>query len=445
MKSLFLLFTGIICCISIQAQEDGKKWTLEECILYAIEHNIDIKQRALQKENAEINLHTSKMSRLPDLNGSVGNNWNSGWGEKEDGLMGVVTQSRTSLSISSNTPIFTGFRIKNEVEKNEFELDAAMQDLEKAKENLSLNVASLYLQALLNKELLKVSKEQLELSLSQVKKTEILVESGKVPTSQLYDIKAQVAKDEVSLVQRSNELKLSLLDLAQSLELESVSSFDIEAPESERMLENSIKSILPPDLVYNNAITFKPQVKEQELLVKSTEKSLNIAKSGYLPTLNLGMGYQNSYNYNYDIKDNYPFSKQIKEHSGEYIGLSLNIPIFNRFSVKNQVRSARLNIKNQQLTLDNTKKTLYKEIQTAYLNATAAQEKYRASSLAVTASSESFKYAQERYESGKSTVFEFDEAKNKLTQSLSEQIQAKYDYIFRSKILDFYNGNPIVL
>ncbi|MDR2843652.1 MAG: TolC family protein, partial [Candidatus Symbiothrix sp.] len=140
-----------------------------------------------------------------------------------------------------------------------------------------------------------------------------------------------------------------------------------------------------------------------------------------------------------------PFSEQFKNNGREYIGLSLNIPIFNRFSVRNQVQNARLNINNQQLALDNTKKTLYKEIETAYLNATAAQEKYRASTVAVKATSESFKYAQDRYETGKSTVFEFNEAKTKLVKSQSEQVQAKYDYIFRTKILDFYNGIPIKL
>ncbi len=165
-----------------------------------------------------------------------------------------------------------------------------------------------------------------------------------------------------------------------------------------------------------------------------------------MPTLGLGLGYSNGYYYNYSNKGyNAPFSDQIKNNGGQYISLNLNIPIFNRFATRNQVRSAKLNIENQQLILENVKKDLFKEIQTAYLNATAAQEKYLSSQKSVEASQESFRYAEERYQVGKSSVFEFNEARTRLFQSQSEQIQAKYEFIFRSKILDFYNGLPIRL
>ncbi len=458
LKRSLLMTAGIICCSYVKSQDvQTKQWTLKECIEYAVGHNIDIRQRVLQKENAEIDLHTSKMSRLPDLNAGLNQNWGFGRSNyTESGLYENTTKYNSGISMSSSMPIFTGFRINNQIDRNKLELEAAVQNLEKAKDDLALNVASLYLQALFNKEILKVSEEQLNLSRSQVKRTEILVESGKVPVSQLYDIKAQVAKDEVSVVQAANTLQLSLLDLAQSLELEQNTTFDIVVPETDLLLENSIQSILSPDIVYDNALEIKPQIKEYELKVKSAEKSLKIAESGYYPSLNLSMGYSTSYYYDYGLKNltdpttgesykNRSFSDQFRNNAGEYIGLSLNIPIFNRFSVKNQVKSARLGIQNQQLILDNTKKTLYKEIQTAYYNAVGSREKYNASNHAVEAGKESFKYAEERYKEGKSTVFEFNEARNKLIQSLSEQIQAKYDYIFRTKILDFYNGIEINL
>jgi outer membrane protein len=355
-------------------------------------------------------------------------------------------------------PLFTGFRIPNEIAKNQLELKVAVENLEKAKENLALNVASLFLQVLFNKEILKISEEQLTLSRTQIERTRILVDEGKVPVSQLYDIEAQVANDRVSVIQADNNLKLALLDLTQSLELQQNTGFDVFAPEVGNVVEEYMSSVQPPHIIFNNAIHIKPVIKEQEYRVASAEKTLKIAESGYLPSLNLNLGYGTGYFYLYDLQTtidpltqlpiqatNTPFSEQFKNNGREYIGLSLNIPIFNRFSVRNQVRSARLNIDNQQLTLENTKKTLYKEIETAYLNATAAQEKYKASAMAVKATSESFQYAQDRYETGKSSVFEFNEAKTKLVKSQSEQIQAKYDYIFRTKILDFYNGVPIKL
>lgn len=446
---LFLLFS----CISF-ASFAQKQWTLEECIQYAIEHNISIQQMELQKENAAIDVNTSEMSRLPNLNSGINQNWSFGRTPLESGLYENQSQSNTSFSISSSIPIFTGFRIPNEIERNKLELKAATEDLERAKEDLALNIASLFLQVLFNKELLIVNEEQLVLSKEQVIKTQSLVEVGKVPKSQLYDIEAQVANDEVSVIQAQNNLKLSLLDLAQSLELEDTESFDVLLPQIDNVVSEFLGSIKRPEVIYNNALEYKPVIKSQEYKIESAEKNLKIAQSGYLPTLSLNMGYGTSYFYSYDWKGltdkdgnllNKPFGNQLKNNSNEYIGLSLNIPIFNRFSVRNQVKAARLNINNQQLSLENTKKTLFKEIQTAYLNATAAQEKYHASGRAVKATSESFNYARERYEVGKSSVFEFNEAKTKLVKSQSEEIQAKYDYIFRAKILDFYNGIPITL
>ncbi|MDR0413147.1 MAG: TolC family protein [Dysgonamonadaceae bacterium] len=442
-------------CLSPCLHAQSGAWTLENCIQYAIDNNITIKQIKLQRESAAIDLNTSQMSRLPDLNAGVGQNWRFGRGEIKSGLKENTTQSNTSFSVNTSIPLFTGFRIKNEIEKNRLELKAATENLEKAKEDLALNIASLFLQVLFNKELVKVNEEQLTLSRAQVEKTKSLVQVGKVPLSQLYDIEAQVAKDEVSLIQANNNRALALLDLAQSLELESAGAFDIYTPEMEAVVAEYADNIQSPRVVFNNAVHAKPVIREQQYRIESAEKLLNMAKSGYSPSLQLNLGYGTDYFYDYDIKkkanlmgeaySNPSFSRQFRDNSGEFISLNLNIPLFNRFSVKNQVRNARINVGNQQLILENARKTLYKEIQAAYLNATAAREKYRASGKSVTASAESFKYARERYETGKSSVFEFNEAKTKLIQSQSEQIQAKYDYIFRMKILDFYNGNPIKL
>ncbi len=443
MKRIIFIITIIILVGKAYAQQ---KWTLEECIQYAVEHNISVQQIELQRQNAEIDLNTSQMSRLPNLNASMGQDWSFGRTPTKSGLYENTNQSSTSLSISTSIPLFTGFRINNEIAQNKLTLEAATQNLEKAKEDLSLNIAYLYLEVLFKKELLSVAGQQAEYSREQVSKTKALVDAGKVPLSQLYDIEAQVSRDEVSVIEADNALKLALLDLAQSLELENEQGFDIYVPEIDNAISQYTSSVQPVGMVYSNALNVKPVVKAQEYYLESSKKTLEIAKSGYYPQLSLSAGYGVSYYYIYkgDVENN-PFADQFRDNGREYVGLSLSIPIFNRFSTRNQVRSAKLNIINQELTLENTKKALYKDIQTAYLNATAAQEKYLASNKAVRASEESFKYAQERYEIGKSTVFEFNEAKNRLVQVQSEAIQAKYDYIFRAKILDFYNGIPIKL
>jgi len=440
------LFVVLFLCAYSLISAQSKPWSLEDCIRYAIDHNISIKQLVIQKNIAAVNLNTAKMSRLPDLNASGGQSWNFGRTQIESGLYENVKQSNTSLSVGSSIPLFTGFRIPNEISKNKLDLETSVQNLEKAKNDLALNVASLFLQVLYNKELLKINQEQLSLSQAQIDRTHALVDAGKVPLSQLYDIEAQAANDKVSVVQSETDLKTAMLDLMQSLELQLNADFDISAPSTDDMVVKYMSSVQPTQTVFDNAVQVKPEIKAQELQVQSAEKSLAIARSSYYPTLSLSMGVGTDYFYSYN-KDfmNNSFSNQFKNNMGESIGLNLSIPIFNRFSVRNQVRNARFNIEYQQLALENAKKTLYKEIETAYLNAVSSQEKYKAAQEAIKSTSESFNYAKERYETGKSTVFEFNDARSKFIQSQSQEIQAKYDFIFRTKILDFYNGIPIKL
>ena len=440
-----LILCGFLCVGGLLSAQN-QLWTLEDCIRYAIEHNISIKQLLIQKNSAEVTLNTSQMSRLPNLNAGGSQNWSFGRTQIQNGTYEIQNQSSTNASINSSITIFSGFRINNEIAKNKLELETSVKNLEKAKEDLSLNIAALFLQVLFNKELLKITQEQLTLSEFQIERTRSLTEVGKAPMSQLYDIEAQVANDKVSVVQAENNLRLSLLDLAQSLELEQSTNFDITAPVFDDVITEYMSSIQLPQSVFEKALQINPSIKVQELQVQSAEKTLAITKSTYYPTLDLSMGIGTNYFYLYNKNfKNTSFSEQIKNNMGEYIGLSLNIPIFNRFAIRNQVRNARFNIENQQLALENARKNLRKEIETAYLNALAAQEKYKAAQQAIKATSESFNYAKERYESGKSSVFEFNEARMRYMRSQSEEIQAKYDFIFRTKILDFYNGVGIKL
>jgi outer membrane protein len=431
-------------CISLQSQT---KWTLQQCIEYAVENNISIKQQALSVENAKLDLSTSKNSRLPDLNAAIGQNFS--FGRSQSSTTGVYEDnnaSSTSFSASSSLPLFTGFRIPNEIKMNKLNLLAAIETLKKAKDNISLQVASLYLEALFKKELLKVYREQVELSRIQTERTHTLVEAGKSPESQLFDMKAQLAKDELNVTNAQNDLALSLLNLSQALNIQDTGNFDISEPELDNVIEKNISSILPVEQIYRAAISVKPQVKEQEYLLESSKKSLKIAESGHYPTLSLGLSYNNGFNHIYNLPAGYansPIKDQLRLNQRENIGFSLNIPIFNRFQIRNRVRAARLNIQNYELSLDNVKLALYKEIQQAYQSAVSAQAKYASTEKASAAAAESFKYTEERYNVGKSTVFEYSEARTKLLSSKSEQVQAKYDFLFRAKILDFYRGVDI--
>jgi len=293
-----------------------------------------------------------------------------------------------------------------------------------------------------------IAELQVSLTNEQVTRTEALVDAGVIPPSQLYDIKAQLARDEVTLTEARNNVSLALLDLVQALELERLGTdFDIIQPTLNDVITDILKSMIPPDNIYDNAVNVKPQIKEQEYLLESRKKMLKVALADYYPNLNFQAYYGNGY-YRYFGSDEFEsisFGNQLKQNERKTIGLSLSIPLFNRFAIRNNVRQARVSIVNQELVMENSKKTLYKEIQQAYFNATAAKDKYAASEKSVDASKEAFSYAEERYAAGKSTVFEYNESKTKYAQSLSEQAQAKYNFIYCAKILDFYNGLPITL
>lgn len=440
MKKILLSTIGLslICC-SLFAQS---QWTLRQCIDYAVENNIEIKQQALDVENAKIELSTSKNSRLPDLNASLNHSFS--FGQSTDYTTNISRMTNTSgarFSVESTMPLFTGFRIPNEVKMNKLNLQASIEGLAKAKENIQVQVTSLFLDVIFKKEILKAYQEQEDLSRQQVERTQILVDAGKVPLAQLYDIKAQLAKDELNVTTANNEVNLALLNLIQALNL-NTDNFDVQQPELEGLIIKNSASLLPVPEIYQAAIGIKPQIKEAAYRIESSKKSLKIAQSGYYPKLNFSIGYGTAAQRVYGV-DNPSFRTQIKDNGSEYINFSLSIPIFNRFQVRNQVRSARIQIHYNELALDNVKLNLYKEIQQAHQSATAAKAKYISTETAYEAAAEAYKYAQDRYDVGKSTVFELNEAQTKLLTSKSEQIQAKYDFLFRTKILDFYRGIDI--
>lgn len=447
MKKILLYIPAFLLLFSLQSKTQKQAWTLEECINYVIENNITLKQIELEQQDQEVLLNTSRNSWLPNLNANVGQDFNFGRTITEDNTYDNINTASTQAYLSLNMPVFDGFKIQNDIAARKLDLLASIENLSKAKEDLAMNVTSYYVTVLFNKEILHIAELQVILSQEQVEWTEVLVNTGKVPLSQLYDIKAQLADNEVTLAEARNNISLSLLDLVQVLELErSGGNFNIIEPSTENVIEKYMGSLLPPDDIFDYAVTFKPQIKAQEYLLEGQKKNLKIAQSSYYPQLSLNASWGSRYYHAYG--DEYPnesFGNSIKNNESKGIGLSLSIPIFNRFQVRNSVRRARLGILNQELEIDKTKKTLYKEIQTAYFNATAAQEKYIASEKSVEATQEAFKYAEERYSAGKSTAYEFNEAKTNYAKSLSELAQAKYNFIFCAKILDFYNGIPITL
>ncbi len=432
----------------ISAQE---AWTLEQCIRYAYDNNIRLKQQQLNVIRAENDLLQSKLNLLPDLNAS--SNFNSSKGKVLDQNTFTIVDGKTvnslSASIGSGVTLFKGLQQKNTIDRNEFSLMSYIQNAEKLKNDLSINIALFYLQIIHAREQLTVAENQLELTLLQVERTAALVEAGSTPEGELFDIRSQAAREELQIVTARNTLELARLDLAQLLDLEAKADFQVAVPDFSNIGISEVVNTV--DNLFATAETALPQVKAAEYDLKSAEKQLSIAKGYRSPTLSLSGGYSTRYSssaHTYSPTGEeirYPFWDQLKDGVNSYIGLGLSIPIFNGWQVQTNVKNAKLNLQSYQYQLELTKNTLYKEIQQAHADAVAALKKYLASVKAVASMEEAFRYTEQRYEVGIMNFVDYSTAKTRLTAAQSDLLQAKFEYIFKTKVLDFYNGKPISL
>jgi len=349
-------------------------------------------------------------------------------------------------------PLFTGFQIPNQIKLNQLNLEAATQDLEKAKNDICMQVAQAYVQILYNMEISDVAHRQVGIDSMQVVRLQALVDNGKASGAQLSQQQATLANSRLTATQADNNQQLAILTLTQLLELPTADGFAVVRPDGPDGLdgENGMRGSLfsggaavpSPDVIYAEALGIKPEIAAQELRLRATDHSIKIAQAGYLPTLSLSGGLGS----NYYTTSGFPadaFSTQLKNNFSQYIGLNLSVPIFNRFQTRNSIRNARIEQENQQLRLDNTKKTLYKEIQQACLNTTAAQAKYESSTVAAKSSHDAFTLMQAKYENGKANITEFNEAKNNYLRAESDCVQARYELLYQQALIQFYRGRPL--
>jgi outer membrane protein len=417
------------------AQE--KKWTLSECIDYAVTHNIEVKQSDNQIQNLKVEKNTLRNSFLPDLNAGASQNFTFGRSLNQSNTYENSNIQNSSFSVSTEIPIFMGFKRTASLSQNKFDLLAAEANKELIKNNLLINVAGAYFQILLNKEIYNIALEQIQLTKEQEACTKILIDNGKAAESQLYDVRAQLADDELTATEARNSLRLSFLDLVQLMELDELDEldeFDIDSIDG----DIAIADTLSPVNIYQSALTCMPQIRQAYYALQSKTKGIKIAKSGFYPTISFVAGMSTSYyNNNSALYEN--FRKQFNNNMQKSLCLTVSIPLFDRFSTRNKVRSARIEENNARLSLDNEKKQLYKDIEQAYTDVISAYEKYRSTTKAVMANEEAHRYALEKYAAGKSTVFEYNEIKMKLADALSKQSQAKYTYLLKDRILAFYS------
>ncbi len=438
MKAITLTLAALALAGSIRAQQG---WTLDRCINYALENNIQIRQSDIAAQTRDVDLNSARSNRLPGVSASASQSWSFGRSLTIDNTYANTNTASTSFSIGADMTLFAGGRVSGNIHNAQLGLEAAKADLERIKDDVRVQVAQAFIQIVYNRSILDVARNQVTIDSMQVERLDALAAIGKASSAEVASQRATLAQSQLSVTQAQNNLSMSILTLTQLLELPSPEGFDVIQPDADD-IEFSIPD--SPEQIYAQALDIKPAVKSEEIRLQQASNSIDIAKGGYYPTLSLsagaGTGYYTSSN---RTSDN--FGSQMKNNFGPHVGLNLSIPIFSRNNNRNSVRSAQLSMMNQEMQLDNVKKQLYKEIQQAYYNTVSSKSRYESSQEVQTSAQESFELMQAKYEGGKASITEFNESKNRLVTAQADVIKYRYEYLFNTALLEFYRNSSFEL
>lgn len=461
----FILSSFVMMCLVSKSQS---AWDLQACITYALNHNIGLRQTGLNNEINKNNADQTKAGVLPSVNAGVNHIYN--FGKTIDRFTNTFANTEVlsqNFFMQGSVVLWSGLSQYNNIKASEYTYLSGTELLNQQKNDLSLNVANAYIGVIFSEELLKISQSQYSVTAEQLERTSKLVEAGSAAKSVEYDIKAQLATELVNVTTAENNYQISLLTLKQLMNLDSITNFSIERPElnlpESQLLENNIQYI------YEAGLKTQPNIKSNEYSILSAESSLRAAKGRISPSLTFNatvgtgtsgldkkiIGYTENTN---TLVTNYgpltytsenpvltrkPFAEQFKDNINKSLGFTLSIPIYNGLQTHTAIKNAKLRALNARFALDLTKQNLYKNITQAHVNAKAALNKYNASRLSVDAANESFKYAQQKFNAGTISAIDFSTAKNRLFAAESNLLQAKYDYVFKLKVLDYYQGKPL--
>lgn len=431
MKRHAAVLLSAAICLTASARE----WSLQECIDYAIENNLTVKRQELGRRNAEQQVISAKDAVLPQVSGSASQSWNFGRGLTAANTYADRNTSQFGASLGLQLPLFNGLQTVRNVSYAKASLTAMVEELEAAKDDVVLRVMAQYLQVLYCSELEGVATSQAELTAEEMQRRQALLDAGKIPEADMLDAKSQAAEAKMQLVQARNDRMLALVDLAQLLRLESVDDFDISALDTDMLPE-----IRNPQSVYESALGINHTIRAGHLQVQAADRQISLAKTGWIPRLSFNAGLGSNY-YRLSGVANESFGQQMKHNFSQYVGFSLSVPVFDAFSTRNQVRSAKLQRLNADLELETQKDNLFKAVQECYYQAVGAREKLTSAEESCTASAAALAAVQEKYSLGRATATDFDTAKNRFVQSMSERARARYELILRARILDFYATN----
>jgi len=457
MRTRILMVFAFVGFLSTQAQT--KKWSIYECIDYAIENNISLKQQTLNAELSQEDIRAAKGNFLPGLSGSASQNWNFGSSIGQDGVRISRDVRGNNFGLNTGITLFDGMRNVNNLEQAKLGFESSLLQKDILKDDITIQILTRYIDILAQKENLKIAKDQINISKDQLEQVQEFVNAGTRAKADLLDIKAQLAKDQEAVVNAESTVELALLSLTELLQI-SYKGFDIQDVE----LNISSVSLLYDDAddVYAKALETRAEIKKAKLDIENSELSVDLAKGAYYPTLSLGAGLGTSYQHSQGSKDLRPiipdpsdptnvvwvdngFGQQLGDNLGYNVGFNLSIPIFNKMQVKSSVNKQIINQKRAENNLAQEEQNLYSTVVRVYNSARTSLNQYNASKASVEAQEEAFKNAQESFDLGVMTSFEFEQVRLRLINAQAAFINAKYNFVFRTKALEYYTGVPITI
>lgn len=436
-KKLFLLL-----CLAPLTAIGQKLWTLNDCIQYAKANNLSIKESEIDLQAANINKIKAKMNFLPSVNGNVAYNFNTG-----KNINPVTNQYENTIfqsasgGIGASVSLFEGLQNWRKLKQAELNVIASHYKLDKMKDDIILMIIKAYGDVLSNKEQIKNLKTQLQISKENLERTRELIASGSLPKGDIYEAESQLLTQEQQIIATESALFIARMGLAQILLLKNYEDFDIDDAQFEQPSDKILTET--PETIYQRAKETMSDVKIAENTVLLAKNALKIAQSSYSPRLSFQWGYNSRWsknNNNNFLQSTTDFWQQINDNKGMNAGFSLNIPIFNGFAISNEVKTQRLNVMKAEFAKEQTELTTQKNIYQAYNDAANAKKLYEATEKTAQAKQQAFSYAQERHNVGLMNTFDFSQAKYQYENAQNDYVKAKYNYIFKIKVLEYYFG-----
>ena len=412
-------------------------YTLQQCIDTALVNNLSVRKQGNSLASQRLAYKQSKADISPSLSGNIGQNWGFGRSTGADNISRIQNSSQTSFNVSANLVLFDGLAMKFNIDEAAANMQATEANLAATQLQIKMNVSTMYLQVLLCKQLVEVAANQLEDTQVKLQRDSALVAAHRLAEGELYTLQAQEAKEQLALIQRQNELRLALLDLAQAIDLHSVADFDVVAMQDGDM---PAELLLSADDVYEAALNYRPEIKALEHTIAANEAALKAVKAAYSPVITAGASVGTGY-YNMQGSDNLPFAEQMSENFTASVGLNMSVPLYDRLQTTTRMRQQRLAVDNARLDLEVKKQDLRKEIDQAYYNTLNAQQEELSAAQSEKSAREALRYAEQKYEAGRASSYEYREAKNTYLQAQSTRLQAHYNLLFRIKILHYYQGD----